>query len=102
MADKPPPSAPYSIVPLDAGRWHLFEGLAGRHNGVLGGCWGTSSHPAGPERGQGAEANRSLKRCYVDAGRAHAALVVDGDEAGAWGEYGTPGGGATIHHRAQH
>jgi GNAT superfamily N-acetyltransferase len=102
MADKPPPSSPYSIVPLDAGSWHLFEGLVGRHNGVFGGCWCIYFHPDGPERGQGAEANRSLKRCYVDAGRAHAALVVDGDEAVAWCEYGTPEELPTIHHRKQY
>jgi GNAT superfamily N-acetyltransferase len=102
MADKPPPSWSYSSVALDAGTWHLFEGLAGRHNGVFGGCWCIYFHPDGPERGQGAEANRSLKRCYVDAGRAHAALVVDGDEAVAWCEYGTPEELPTIHHRKQY
>ena len=105
MADETPPyspQVPYSIVPLHSGTWHLFEGLAGRHNGVFGGCWCIYFHPDGPERGQGAEANRSLKKCYVDAGGAHAALVVDGDEAVAWCEYGTPQELPTIHHRKQY
>ena len=44
----------------------------------------------GPERGQGYEGNRSLKRTYVEQGRAHAALVFDSDQAVAWCQYGTP------------
>ena len=38
------------------------------------------------------DANRSLKQRLVDEGRAHAALVYDGDEAVAWAaaEYGSP------------
>jgi GNAT superfamily N-acetyltransferase len=80
----------------------LFEGLAGRHNGVFGGCWCIYFHPDGPERGQGAEANRELKKRYVEQGKAHAALVVDGDEAIAWCEYGTPEELPTIHHRKQY
>lgn len=91
-----------SILPLDSGTWDLFEALAGRHNGVFGGCWCIYFHPDGPERGQGAEANRALKKGYVEAGHAHAALVVDGDEAVAWCEYGTPRELPTIHHRKQY
>jgi hypothetical protein len=37
-----------------------------------------------------ADDNRSLKRRLVEEGRAHAALVYDGDEAVAWCEYGSP------------
>jgi GNAT superfamily N-acetyltransferase len=80
----------------------LFEGLAGRHNGVFGGCWCIYFHPDGPERGQGADANRELKKRYVEQDKAHAALVVDGDEAIAWCEYGTPEELPTIHHRKQY
>lgn len=92
----------FAIVPLSLDTWDLFEGLAGRHNGVFGGCWCIYFHPDGPERGQGAEANRVLKKRYVEQGRAHAALVVDGDEAVAWCEYGTPEELPTIHHRKQY
>lgn len=49
----------------------LFEGLAGRHHGVFGGCWCIYFHPDGPERGQGAEANRELKKRYVEQDKAH-------------------------------
>jgi GNAT superfamily N-acetyltransferase len=92
----------FTVVALGPGTWHLFEGLAGRHNGVFGGCWCIYFHPDGPERGQGAEANRELKRRYVQQGKAHAALVVDGDEAVAWCECGTPEELPTIHHRKQY
>ncbi len=57
------------------------------------------SHPDGPERGQGDEGNLRLKRTYVEQGRAHAALVFDGDQAVAWCEYGTPEELPNIHHR---
>jgi len=73
-----------TVVALRPDTWELFEGLAGRHNGVFGGCWCFYFHRDGPERGQGAEANRELKKRYVEQGKAHAALVVDGDEAIAW------------------
>ena len=73
-----------------------------RHNGIFGGCWCIWFHPDGPERGQGAEANRVLKRSYVEAGKAHAALVLDGEEAIAWCEFGTPEELPTIHHRTQY
>ena len=100
MASPADPALP--IVPLRPDTWPLFEGLAGRHNGVFGGCWCIWFHPDGPERGQGSEANRALKQRYVEEGRAHAALVVDGDEAVAWCEYGTPDELPNIHHRKQY
>jgi hypothetical protein len=69
---------------------------------VWGGCWCIYFHPDGPERGQGAEANRALKRRLVEEGRAHAALVFDGDVAIGWCEYGTPEELPSIYHRAQY
>ena len=38
----------------------------------------------------------------MEQGKAHAALVVDGDEAIAWCEYGTPEELPTIQHRKQY
>lgn len=95
MAD----DSPYEIKALSAETWAAFDDLVMRHNGIFGGCWCIWFHPDGPERGQGAEANRSLKRQYVEAGKAHAALVFDGDEAIAWCEFGTPEELPSIHHR---
>ena len=92
----------YEVRPLTTETWPAFDDLVVRHNGIFGGCWCIWFHPDGPERGQGAEANRALKRSYVEQGRAHAALVFDGDEAIAWAEYGTPAELPTIHHRKQY
>jgi hypothetical protein len=80
----------YTIAPLSPETWSAFDALVQRHNGIFGGCWCIWFHPDGPERGQGAEANRALKKAYVEQGKADAALVMDGDEAIAWAEYGTP------------
>jgi GNAT superfamily N-acetyltransferase len=92
----------WTIRPLAPDTWDAFAGLVERHNGIFGGCWCIWFHPDGPERGQGAEANRELKRQYVERGEAHAALVMDGDEAVAWAEYGTPAELPSIHHRKQY
>lgn len=88
----------YSIAPLSPETWSAFDALVQRHNGIFGGCWCIWFHPDGPERGQGAEANRALKKAYVEQGKAHAALVMDGAEAIAWAEYGTPVELPTLHH----
>jgi len=92
----------YEIKALGAETWPAFDALVVRHNGIFGGCWCIWFHPDGPERGQGADANRELKRRYVEEGKAHAALVFDGDEAIAWCEFGTPEELPTIHHRKQY
>src|SRR5437764_8726591 len=54
----------YTIAPLSPETWAAFEALVQRHNGIFGGCWCIWFHPDTPERGQGAEANRALKRAY--------------------------------------
>jgi len=91
-----------AIRGLTAETWNAFAALAEKHNGVWGGCWCIYFHPDGPERGQGAEANRALKRRLVEEGRAHAALVFDGDAAVGWCEYGTPEELPSIYHRVQY
>jgi GNAT superfamily N-acetyltransferase len=92
----------YTIAPLSLETWSAFDALVQRHNGIFGGCWCIWFHPDGPERGQGAEANRALKNGYVEQGKAHAALVMDGDEAIAWAEYGTPVELPTLQHRKEY
>ncbi|UJP41517.1 GNAT family N-acetyltransferase [Cellulomonas palmilytica] len=88
-----------TVRALDASTWDLFEGLAERHNGVWGGCWCVYFHPNCDEKRVSAEGNRLLKERLVREGRAHAALVVDGDEAVAWCQYGTPDELPEIQHR---
>ena len=59
-----------TIAPLGTETWEAFDALVQRHNGIFGGCWCIWFHPDGPERGQGAEANRALKKAYVEQGNA--------------------------------
>ena len=92
----------YTTRPLDAGTWDAFADLAERHNGVWGGCWCTWFHTMHAEKGYTAEGNRALKERLVRAGRAHAALVFDGDVAVGWCEYGTPGELPNIYHRQEY
>lgn len=92
----------HTIAPLTVETWDAFAGLVERHNGMFGGCWCTYFHPECAERQPGAEGSRLMKRALVEAGRAHAALVLLGDEAIAWAEYGTPEELPNIHHRKQY
>lgn len=94
-------AVPACALPNDRATWEAFADLAGRHNGVFGGCWCTwfHCHPDPPERAE--LGNREFKHHLVANGRAHAALVFEGDEAIAWAEYGPPGELPNIHHRKQ-
>ncbi len=89
----------YRIEPLSPQTWDAFADLAERHNGVWGGCWCAFFHcyPDPPERK--ALGNRGFKELMVNEGRAHAALVFDGDVAVAWAEYGSVEELPNIHHR---
>ena len=91
----------YRIEPLGPRTWDAFADLAERHNGVWGGCWCTWFHlyPDPPERKE--LGHREFKRQLVEKGRAHAALVFDGDEAVAWAEYGPVEELPNIHHRKE-
>lgn len=92
----------YAIEPLTADTWDAFASLVERHNGIFGGCWCINFHPDCAERGQGYDGNRALKKQLVETGQAHAALVMAGDEAIAWAEWGTPEELPNIHHRKQY
>lgn len=80
----------YAIKPLGAATWEAFAHLAEKHHGVWGGCWCTWFHPACAEKGVSPEGNRAYKERLVGEGKAHAALVFDGDLAVAWCEFGSP------------
>jgi GNAT superfamily N-acetyltransferase len=112
----------YTIRALGPDTWGAFAALAERHNGVWGGCWCTWFHdvsslricqgPSGQhharfhrscaEKGQVVEDNRALKERLVSEGRAHAALVFDGEAAVAWCQYGDPGELPNINHRKEY
>ena len=92
----------YVVAALDSETWDGFADLMERHNGVFGGCWCTYFHTMSAEKERTYDANRSLKQRLVDEGRAHAALVYDGEEAVAWAEYGSPEELPNIYHRKQY
>ncbi|AEE46705.1 hypothetical protein [Cellulomonas fimi] len=91
----------FRIAPLGPATWQAFADLAERHNGVWGGCWCTWFHcyPDPPERKE--LGNREFKRQLVESGHAHAALVLDGERAIAWAQFGTVAELANIHHRKE-
>src|SRR5512133_1443846 len=90
------------IVCLTMQTWDAFAALAERHNGVWGGCWSTYFHLyPDPTEERRALGHREFKRRLVEAGRAHAALVFDGDVAVAWAQFGTVPELSNIHHRKE-
>ena len=95
-------TADLTIRPLAPDTWRAFADLVERHNGVFGGCWCTYFHSLSRDPDRTYESNRDLKCQLVEHGRAHAALVFDGDEAVAWAEFGPPGELPNIHHRQEY
>ncbi|GAB3599720.1 GNAT family N-acetyltransferase [Angustibacter peucedani] len=92
----------FEIRPLTTSTWDAFAAMVERHGGVFGGCWCTWFHTMPSEKERTYEANRALKQRLVEEGRAHAALVMDGDEAIAWAQYGSPDELPNIYHRKQY
>jgi GNAT superfamily N-acetyltransferase len=91
----------FSIRALSIETWQDFERLAQKHNGVWGGCWCTAFHPKRPEKNPSAEGARAYKKQLVQEGRAHAALVFDGDTCVAWCQFGPPEELPRIYHRKE-
>jgi hypothetical protein len=92
----------FMVKPLGPETWGDFAALSERHNGVWGGCWCTWFHTMHGEKTWDAVDNRALKERLVDEGRAHAALVFDGDLAVAWCQYGAPDELPNIKHRKEY
>ena len=92
----------FTIRPLAPATWDAFADLAERHNGVWGGCWCTWFHTMHDEKTFDAADNRALKERLVNEGRAHAALVFDGDEAVAWCQFGSPQELPNMKHRKEY
>jgi GNAT superfamily N-acetyltransferase len=102
----------FSVRPLNPDTWDAFAGLAERYNGLWnavhgscwaqgGGCWCLRFQRSAAPR-QAGEGNRARKERLVSEGRAHAALVFDGDVVVAWCEYGTPEELPDIYHRREY
>ena len=102
MTEAVPAVCTYTIKPLGPDTWEAFARLAEKHNGVWGGCWCTWFHPRRKEQGLDVESARPYKELLVRQGRAHAALVFDGEAAVGWCEYGTPEELPNIYHRKEY
>jgi hypothetical protein len=89
------------IQPLSPQTWDRFARMVELHGGVFGGCWCTWFHTLHADKSFTAEGNRELKHRLVLEGRAHAALVVDGDEVIAWCQFGAPEELPNIYHRKE-
>lgn len=94
----------YTIRPLDPTTWDAYARLLDRHNGAGFGCWCTWFHPRRKDLGLGddIEAGRPYKHWLVHHGRAHAAVVFEGDAAVAWAQYGPPAELPGIHHKKEY
>lgn len=95
----------YTIKPLSTETWDAFARLCEKHNGIgFGQCWCTWFHPRRKDLGLDAdvEAGRPYKEFLVREGRAHAALVFDGDVAIGWCQYGAPAELPSIFHKKEY
>ena len=97
-----PADTTYEIKALTPETWDAFAGLNERMGGLFGGCWCVAFHAEREDHVPGPEGNRAFKKKMVEEGVAHAALVMDGADAIAWAEFGTPTELPTLHHRKQY
>jgi GNAT superfamily N-acetyltransferase len=91
----------YVIKPLGPDTWDDFARLIERQgNASFGapGCWCLWFHPRDAAREPDGENGPARKERLVKQGRAHAALVFDGDTAVGWCQYGSPEELPGIHH----
>jgi ribosomal protein S18 acetylase RimI-like enzyme len=92
--DVPKSTAPepgLTTKPLTPDTWPEFARLVEKHNGIFGGCWCIAFHLEPGEGKRGAAAYRAMKEARVKGGRAHAALVFDGQDAIGWCQFGPTG-----------
>ncbi len=75
-----------SVQPLTPATWPAFAALVERHGGIFGCCWCVGFHACGLTRDPAA--NRAAKEALVRAGRAQAALVIEGGACLGWCQFG--------------
>ena len=73
------------VCELTEATWPAYEALIERHNGVWGGCWCMGFHEIPIESKL---SKRERKKGLVCEGRAHTALVMEGDVAVGWCQFG--------------
>ena len=90
----------FDVRALNESTWPDFARLVEANNGVWGGCWCMGFHPEGFESHKlTGRSNREAKECRVREGRAHAALVYDGDDCVGWCQFGSPAELTRIKHQ---
>ena len=92
----------YTIKALDETTWDAFAALVECNNGVFGGCWCIGFHSEGADKRTTPALNRERKLERVREGRAHAALVFDGDSCVGWCQFGAPDEVPRIKNRAMY
>lgn len=80
----------YKTKALDMTTWPDFARLVEANNGVWGGCWCMWYHARDDSAHDTPELRRKAKEGLVREGRAHAALVYDGDACIGWCQFGSP------------
>jgi GNAT superfamily N-acetyltransferase len=88
----------YTVQALDESTWNAFAALVERNNGIFGGCWCMGFHPK-LSRADITD-KRAAKEQRVREGRAHAALVFDGNDCVGWCQFGAPDEVPRIKNRA--
>ena len=96
--------AEYETRALTPEIWPAYAALIEKHHGIFGGCWDTSFHtlPKDKDKDRTYDSNRDLKCRLVEEGRAHAAVVFEGETAVGWCQFGSPAELPNIHHRKQY
>jgi GNAT superfamily N-acetyltransferase len=95
-------SGMHEIRALTPETYPAWLALAARHNGVWGGCYCSYFHSDTPETVKADYSRVEFKERLIHEGVAHAALVMEGDTAIAWCQYGSPSELPNIYHRKQY
>ncbi len=92
----------FRIAALDESTWPAFAELVECNNGIFGGCWCMGFHPQDDAIDAEADTKRERKMNRVLAGRAHAALVFEGEQCVGWCQFGVPDEVPRIKSRAEY
>jgi GNAT superfamily N-acetyltransferase len=92
----------YTTRPLNTDTWDAFARLLDKHKGAGFGCWCTWFHPRRTEHDSDVEPGRPYKERLVRQGRAHAAVVFEGDVAVGWCQFGPPAELPRIFHKKEY
>jgi GNAT superfamily N-acetyltransferase len=95
----------YTVKALDRSTWAAFAALVERNNGVFGGCWCMGFHPEQPwpdDVQVRVPLKRAAKEQRVREGKAHAALVFEGEDCVGWCQFGAPDEVPRIKNRAEY